>query len=87
MNEMNVESMWEIGENMREMQDEMNEMTEVFQESYKVDVDDTELDAELDELDFNLKDDFNPVELSAPNKNLLSKKEKDAKQLEDELNS
>lgn len=86
MKEMNVDSMHDIADYMRDMQNDMEEMTQVIQESYKIDVDDDELDAELDELDFTNKDNFNPVELTAPNKNLLSKKERDAKQLEDELN-
>lgn len=85
MNQMNIDSMWDIAMNMREMQDDMEEMNEVFQESYKVDVDDDLLDAELDELDFNMKDNFNPAQLSAKNQKVLSKKEIDEKQLEDEL--
>lgn len=85
MNQMNIDSMWDIAMNMREMQEDMEEMNEVFQESYKVDVDDDLLDAELDELDFNMKDNFNPAELSAKNQKILSKKEIDEKQLEDEL--
>lgn len=85
MNTMSADTMWDIAQNMNDIRDEMEELNEVFTESYKVDVDEAELDAELDELEYNEKDNFNPVALNAPNKKLMSKKEMDEKQLEDEL--
>ena len=85
MGEMNVDSMWDLAQDMRDQQDDMHEINEIFQESYKIDVDDTELDAELDELDFNMQEGFNPIDLSKQNQKLLSKKEMDEKKLEEEL--
>lgn len=83
MNQMNVNDMYAMSDKMLEMKDDMEEISNVFADAFRVDVDESELDAELDELDFNNQE--NDFEMFKPNQKVLSKKEIDEKNLEDEL--
>jgi hypothetical protein len=93
MQEMNVDDIHNLMDDMKDIQEDQEEISDAMARNYDVDVCDSELDAginrfnllELDELDYQMKYEFNPQDLTVPNKRVLSQKETDERELEDML--
>ncbi len=91
MQGMNPDEIYNLMDDMKEIQEDQNELNEAFTRNYEVDIGDEELDAgkliffylilELDELDYQMKVELDSNELSVPKNRIVSKKEKDEKEL------